>query len=266
MKLNEQLKTLYASRWGELCDSLQSVACREHTAVKPAYPFLLSMVRWENDRPVEKWYTDADLKVMVFGQETNSWTGKNDDFGVPPSPVFSSDVSMEAVMGIYEDFYTSYYQDGTFSYNGTRYGTFHYGLNRFTALLNAAFPDKRTAYVWNNLVKIGKSQGAGFCGEEIYSLGKNCFSVIRKEVDILKPDLLLFLTGTYDGRIRDNWHDAQFSALSSYAVNEAAQVMSSGLSVPAYRTNHPSARLPKGEMEARYRAIIDDFINICKND
>ena len=71
---------------------------------------------------------------------------------------------MEAVMGIYEDFYATYYHDGTFGYNGTRQGTFHYGLNRFATVLNACFPGKRIAYVWNNIVKIGKAQGTGFCG------------------------------------------------------------------------------------------------------
>ncbi len=259
MKLHEQLKALYASRWEELCNALQTMVCNGRTDVKPAYPFLLSLARWEGNRPTERWYVDADLKVMVFGQETNSWVGKNDDFGTPPSPIFSSDVSMEAVMGIYEDFYASYYHDGTFSYNGPRYGTFHYGFNRFVSLLNTAFPDKRIAYVWNNLVKVGKSQGTGFCGSDIYALERAHFSVVREEVNILNPDLLLFLTGTYDERIHDNWRDAQFSALSSYAVNEAAQVVSSEISIPAYRTNHPSAHLPKGEKDARLEAIVKDF-------
>ena len=77
MKLHEQLKALYASRWEGLCNALQTVACNGREDVKPAYPFLLSLVRWKDDRPTESWYADADLKVMVFGQETNSWTGKN---------------------------------------------------------------------------------------------------------------------------------------------------------------------------------------------
>ena len=259
MKLHEQLKALYASRWKELCDALQDVVCNEQTEVKPAYPFLLSLARWEGGRPSESWYADANLKVMVFGQETNSWTGESDDFGTPPSPVFSPDISMEAVMGIYEEFYATYYHDGTFNYNGPRYGTFHYGFNRFASLLNAAFPGKRIAYVWNNLVKISKAQGKGFCGAEIYALERAQFPVIREELNILKPDLLLFLTGTYDERIRDNWPDVQFSALPSYAENEVAKVISSEFTIPAYRTNHPSARSPKGEMEVRYGAIVDDF-------
>lgn len=260
MKLNEQLKELYASRWGRIGDSLQAVVCGEHVDVKPAYPFLLSLARWEGDQPTEDWYTGADLKVMVFGQETNSWKGDCDDFGTPPSPVFSSDVSMEAVMGIYEEFYATYYHDGTFNFRGPRYGTFHYGFNRFALLLNAAFPNKRIAYVWNNLVKIGKADGKGFCGAEIYALEREHFSVIQEEINILKPDLLLFLTGTYDECVRDNWPDAHFSALFPYAVNEAAQVTSSELSMPAYRTSHPSAHLPKGTMEARLEAIVKDFM------
>lgn len=260
MKLNEQLKELYASRWGRIGDSLQAIACGGHADVKPAYPFLLSLARWEGDQPAEDWYVDADLKVMVFGRETNSWKGDCDDFGTPPSPVFSSDVSMEAVMGIYEEFYATYYHDGTFNFRGPRYGTFHYGFNRFALLLNAALPDKRVAYVWNNLVKIGKADGKGFCGAEIYALEREHFSVIQEEINILKPDLLLFLTGTYDERIRDNWPDASFSALSSYAENEVARVISSEFSVPAYRTNHPSAHLPKGTMEARLEAIVKDFM------
>lgn len=259
MKLNEQLKTLYASRWGRIGASLQAVVCDEHADVKPAYPFLLSLAKWEGDQPTESWYTDADLKVMVFGQETNSWKGDCDDFDTPPSPVFSSDVSMEAVMGIYEEFYATYYHDGTFSFRGPRYGTFHYGFNRFVALLNSALSDRRIAYAWNNLVKIGKADGKGFCGAEIYALEREHFSVIQEEINILKPDLLLFLTGTYDERIRDNWPDASFSALPSYAVNEVAQVASSKFSMPAYRTNHPSAHLQKGEMEARMEAIVKDY-------
>ena len=264
MMLHEQLKALYASRWKELCNALQSVTCNGQAGVKPAYPFLLTPTRGEEGRPTESWYTAADLKVMVFGQETNSWAGKGDDFGTPSSPVFSPDVSMEAVMGIYEDFYATYYHDGTFGYNGTRQGTFHYGLNRFATVLNACFPGKRIAYVWNNIVKIGKAQGTGFCGAEIYAAERAHFPVVRKEVEILKPDLLLFLTGTYDEQICDNWNDAKFTPLQPYAANEATVVTATGVNAPAYRTNHPSARLPKGEMEARFRAIVDDFAKTLK--
>lgn len=261
MELNDRLKSLYASKWKDICHALQAVKESEQNATKPSYPFLLSLTRWENDEPDESWYADAGLKVMVFGQETNSWFGACDDFGTPPSPVFNPDVAMEAVMGIYENFYATYYQPSGFSYNGARYGTFHYGLNRFMSLLNTRFPDQSIAYLWNNIVKIGRAKSVGFCGKDIYEVQKLHFRVIEEEIDILKPDLILFLTGNYDNHIQDYWNDVKFTALSPFAVNEAASVSLPGVKIPAYRTNHPSARLPKEEKEARLEAIVNDFIN-----
>lgn len=260
MKLNEQLKSLYSSKWKETCTALQALTDTGQAVTKPSYPFLLSVVKWENDQPDENWYADADLKVMIFGKETNSWFGKCDDFGTPPSPVFNPDVTMEAVMGLYENFYATYYKPSGFSYNGTRYGTFHYGFNRFVSLLNARFPNKRIAYLWNNIVKVGKAEGSGFCGNEIYDAQKQHFMVIREEIDILKPDLILFLTGNYDRQILDCWNEAKFTALSSFSVNDVAKVSLPGLNIPAYRTNHPSARISKEEKEARLETIVNDII------
>lgn len=87
MKLLERLKVLYSSKYGELCDALQAMVCNGQYDVKPAYPFLLSLTRWENGQLTESWYTDIGLKVMAFGQKTNSWTGKDDDFGMPFSHI-----------------------------------------------------------------------------------------------------------------------------------------------------------------------------------
>lgn len=162
-------------------------------------------------------------------------------------------------MGLYENFYATYYKPSGFSYNGKRYGTFHYGFNRFVSLLNARFPNKRIAYLWNNIVKVGKAEGSGFCGNEIYDVQKQHFMVIREEIDILKPDLILFLTGNYDRQILDCWNEAKFTALSSFSVNDVAKVSLPGLNIPAYRTNHPSARISKEEKEARLETIVNDI-------
>lgn len=261
MILHEQLMSLYAGHWPALADALRLLVQGGTNGVKPSYPFLLSLAHWDG-QPDEGWYADADLKVMVFGQETNCWYGNCDDFGTPPSPVFSPEVSMEAVMGIYEDFYASHYEDGMFKYNGRRYGTFHNGVNRFLSILGGRFVGKRMACVWNNIVKLGKAEGSGFCGDDIYEAQKQCFMVADEEVRILKPNLILFLTGTYDSRICDAWPGAQFAALPSFAVEDVAKVALPGLDIPAYRTNHPSARLPKEEKEARYEAIVNDFKSV----
>lgn len=262
MRWNEQLVSLYASKWKGFCNACQALYSSGHSSVKPSYPFLLNLAYWNEGLPTESWYTDADLKVMVFGQETNGWVGAEDDFGTPPSPVFNPEVAMGAVMGIYESFYSDDYlknhQKG-FSFNA-RYGTFHNGFNRFASLLNAHCTGKQIACLWNNIVKIGKAEGSGFCGEEIYSLQLQHFNVVGREVEILKPDLILFLTGTYDSLISDCWNGAKFTALLPFAVNEVAKVTLPDVDIPAYRTNHPSARLSKEEKEKRLEAIVSDFM------
>lgn len=258
MKLHEQLEALYDSKWKEMSNAFQAVS--GNSSVKPAYPFLLSVFRYPG--PDESWYADADLKVMVFGQETNSWVGDKQDEPAFGTPVFNPDVPAGTVMGLHENFYATYYHQDGFSYNGTRYGTFHHGFNRFVSLLNAHCTGKRIAYMWNNIVKFGRAEGSGFCGEEIYNVQKQHFDVVAKEVEILKPDLILFLTGNYDSRICDSWPGTQFTALPPFAVGEVAKVMLPGVDVPAYRTNHPSARLPKEEKEKRLEAIVNDFMKV----
>lgn len=66
MKLNEQLKSLYSSKWKETCTALQALTDTGQAVTKPSYPFLLSVVKWENDQPDEEWYADADLKNHDF--------------------------------------------------------------------------------------------------------------------------------------------------------------------------------------------------------
>lgn len=259
MNLQNQLKDLYASHWDTLSNALQNIVNDKQAAQKPSYPFLLSITKWKDDKPYENWYTDADLKIMLFGQETNSWTGKIDDF--PPSTVYNSEVGMEAVMGIYEDFYASHYADGKFKYNGKRYGTFHYGANKFISTLENAFPGKKTACVWNNLVKIGKAEGRGFCGECIYNIVRTHFSVIREEINILRPDLIVFLTGSYDQILTDTFDGCTLKALHPFEGREVSCVSIPGIDIPAYRTFHPSARLAKGCMETYYLNIINHFKN-----
>lgn len=256
MELQEQLKELYAGMWDGLKDELGKIVGDKEENVKPAYPFLLSLAHWENGRPNENWYVDADVKVMIFGQETNGWSGEADDFGTPPSPIFNAEVTMEAIMAVYEDFYSSHYRGNGFRYNGNRYGTFHHGASRLMDLINVKFSGKRVSFLWNNVVKIGKASGAGFCGEKIYGVERMYFPVIKEEIKILKPDLIIFLTGSYDERLQDSLGNISFGALGEFSGQEVAKVVLPGIDIPAFRTYHPSARVSKELKEAIYRAII----------
>ena len=254
--MNEELRKLYNSKWSDLCKALKPIVEEERYVTKPAYPLLIDIGRWENGVPNEKWYSDADIRVMIFGQETNGWKGDADDFGVPPSPVFNPKISMGAVMGQYENFYETYHKEGTFSFNN-RYGTFHYGFSQLASLLNQKYEGKRISYVWNNIVKIGKSAGTGF-DSKIYSAEQQHFSVIKEETEILKPHIIIFLTGTYDDKIKDSFGDVAFLPVAPFSEKEVAKVELPGFGT-AYRTYHPSAIMQKDRREAYYNAIVESI-------
>lgn len=258
MNKNTKLQELYSSKWSGLCKELGRIVNDATKDVKPTYPLLIDIGQWVDDVQNESWYTDADLKVMVFGQETNEWAGECDDFGTPPSKVFDPGISLGAVCGVYENFYKSHYTGKEMLYNGNRYGSFHYGFNKLMAAFNQHFPDRNIAFVWNNIVKIGKAKDRGFPCNDIYDIERKHFDVIKEEVGILQPDVIVFLTGTYDERIKDVFGNVTFEPVAPFARNEVAKVSLPEFNIPAFRTSHPSARLQKGEMERRYECIINN--------
>lgn len=256
--MNKELSELYASKWETLCSILKPIVNSEQHKVKPAYPLLIDIGRWENNVQNEKWYSEADIRVMIFGKETNGWKGREDDFGNPPLPIFNPAISVGAVMGVYEDFYKSHYLGYKFKYNANRYGTFHYGFTKFISLLNEKYPTKQIGYIWNNIVKIGRAEGRGFSGNEIYSIEQQYFHVIPKEVEILKPNIVIFLTGTYDDKIKVNFGESIYSPIFPFAEKEIVRIELPNVDF-AYRTYHPSAHLLQGKMDEYYQAIIKDI-------
>ncbi len=69
MKINEDLKRLYINKFSseEPCvlQQLRAKRCFNKENERPAYPLLLKVD--------ERSLAQADLKIMIFGQETNTW-------------------------------------------------------------------------------------------------------------------------------------------------------------------------------------------------
>ena len=59
------------------------------------------------------------------------------------------------------------------------------------------FPGKRVSLIWNEISKLSKRKGEG--GEAVnafeHDIEKRFFHVIPEEIKILKPDIIIFLTG-----------------------------------------------------------------------
>lgn len=81
--------------------------------------------------------------------------------------VFDPEISLGAVAGIYENFWSSHYRDGKFDFRN-KYGSFHYGLNQIISLIDAKFAPMRVGYIWNNIIKTGKAKGSKRPSSAIY--------------------------------------------------------------------------------------------------
>ncbi len=244
----------YKSKWQDLCDALK---VKIDEGIEPSFPLLIDIGRWEEDGQKEDWYTKADLKVMLFGSETNQWKGAEDD-GEPQ--VFQPDIaSVESGMGTYENFYKTYYNDGEFNYRSK----FHPGISVFTKLLNESNPDKKISYIWNNLYKLGKAKETGKIPASLKHVENTHFEVIREEIRILKPDIIVIFSLNEEARISEILGNITLEELLPNKLNKATKINNSLDSLLVYRTEHPASRskgVDKSVREENYQAIVNDIM------
>ncbi len=230
--LNDVYEKLYPNLKQEL-DKINSVLEKDGEDTEQATnPLLLKI---DDD------YANADTKIMFFGQETNGWLGEQND------GVFLGEI--EPVLDLYEEFYLN---GGCYSYGGQ----FWNGINRLKSLINEKFPNKKFGYVWNNVVKIGKCD-KGF-PHKINHITNEHFNVILQEIDILKPDILIFLSGPYyDGELKKIFGDYKETELGDFDIRQLCKISSSNLKL-AFRTYHPNY-LWRNDIDNYFNTLIDEI-------
>ncbi len=124
-------------------------------------------------------WSDSQMKVMIFGQETNFWGGE-----VSPNGIFCN--LTNDLINIYEEFYL---RDNM--YPSPFWNTFR----EIKTSIKYKYPS--ASFIWNNVVKIGRL-GKGYV-PKVRDISVSSFNVIPDELQILKPDLIIFLSGpNYD--------------------------------------------------------------------
>ncbi|WP_278582332.1 hypothetical protein [Prevotella denticola] len=245
--LNERLTKLYEDHWDKFCKEVKK------SNICIGYPFLLSTCQWKGNLPTERWYTDSDLKVMVFGQEPNKWHGidRCDDFN-STSQFYTGDKpeTVGSIMSIYENFYATRYLPNCnkwyFDEKGQKNTFLVKGINNFMSqfddIVHAFNPNLRTVCMWNNISKLSTIDGKPV-DEHTHNIERKIFSeIIAQEIEILHPDIILFLTGRYDTYIKENLGltDEDFIPFSEFSIHDVAKVTIPGVKF-AYRTCHPNA-------------------------
>ena len=175
--MNNQLKEIYETAFEKLSSKLMEYNEKVAYAQKATNPFLIKVP--EN-------YNDFSNKIMIFGQETNSWCGECGD-----KSAFSN--KLEKSIQIYQQFYLD---GGINRYKGPFW-------NEFKRIKNQVSKTKNAVIVWNNINKIGRI-GKGNL-QPINKIQFENFNVIRDEIRLLKPNIIIFLTGhDYDFFIENN--------------------------------------------------------------
>ncbi|MCA1033089.1 MULTISPECIES: uracil-DNA glycosylase family protein [Bacillus] len=207
MMINKQLYNLYEKYYPGMLSSLEGNNLSN--------PLLLKI----ND---EEQYQKADLKVMFLGQETNTWEGS------------LGSKSIEELLGTYSRFFG---EGKCFRYGGPFWNT----VKDYTGDIKEAYPDKRVEIVWNNLIKLGKENSKGAPKKSLVAIQKEAFPVIREELEILKPDVVLFFTGPrYDQYLKAEWPNLTYHPLAHEPAGKLARLKGGSLHPQAFRTYHPN--------------------------
>lgn len=271
--LNDKLVNLYGSKIPGLYAAVKPLFDNKD-AVKPALPLLIEL----ND---DESYEKADLRIMVFGRETNNW---NDQEHRKHYPFFTynfeisttedilnevrgrhyDDDLVDNEIGIYGicDIYNSYFHQ-----KGGRQSPFSRRTYSLINMLRSRIPSKNIEYIWNNVSKIGcggKDFGRS-CRKptaEIRDIEREYFNVVAEEVKILKPDVIIFLTGFYgDREIKEKFGltDSNFHPVKEGIFLD--RIDFPGVKYAA-RTIHPSQPgVPKEYFETHFNTLIEEIIS-----
>ncbi|WP_395734598.1 hypothetical protein [Prosthecobacter sp.] len=165
-------------------------------------------------------YETSKLKVAYFGQETNGWEGP-----------FAETKGVDHLQQVYHDFVNI----KSFEYGGQYWNGVKSFQNAFLEL------DSSSRFTANNLVKIGKAWDRGSPPESVIDWQSHWFEVIREELKILKPDVIIFLSGpNYDRHIETIFGKVTFEAVNARPARELSRVVAEGLPRNSFRTYHPN--------------------------
>ena len=223
MNINNQLEKLYEKHWdnfikeGELLNLKNSL----NEKLQLVNPLLIK---------VDEEYVNADIKVMIYGQETWGWH----KLGTP----------IKDEMNHYLRFCIN-----ERVWQKKKKSAFWKAFKFFQKELNEYYSDKKVSYIWNNISKVGRKKGRGVT-HQIRELERRTFPIVLEEIKILNPDIVIFLTGNRNHDIQFHFEDIKFENIVLNATLKSikgkktfkpvAKVISKSLPNKSIKLYHPS--------------------------
>lgn len=220
--MNNALKELYSEKWNNL------IANSKET--NAAYPLLIQ---------VSEEYENADIRVMIVGQETDGWVGQLEQ----------NDKTIEKIQNAYFEYlYKNKKKNRRPFWNRKNFRYYKEELTK-------KYSPKKIACIWNNVNKIGK-KSRGKPTNKIMELEKQYFDIFEKEINILAPDIVIFTTG-------DRHIPVEHKKIKPVCKEPVSQVVFTNYpNIFAVRTYHPNAKIKDGKKHLKEQALKLIYKNI----
>ena len=174
-------------------------------------------------------YQKAQYKIMVIGQELNG------GFGIKEEPRISMLDNLKAQ------------SKKPIKRNFSKFANFSV---KFCKSMNKINRDISSYFIWAEIRKFSywkspkdKSRKPKKpLSEEVQNIIDKKFNILKDEIKIINPDIVLFLTGhDYDCYIKTQLEGVDFKAVKGYKENQFARVEHEVLPEKSFRIYHPNA-------------------------
>jgi len=267
MSITNQLSDLYGSELYGRTDIFDTIE-RYNDSVDDksdavSWPLLLSGNDYHGSWPqsvTSQNYQSADIKIMIYGQETLGWgwDRKRD--------AYNRHVPFKSIVDAYDNFFLS-------GCSLNSYGSpFWIFIRDIIELLAERNSDKKFGYLWNNVIKMGCNSGKkglpankANCKKFYDSIIKPYFHpLVAKEHEILKPDYIVFLTGpNYDNAIVDIFGKPQRDSFSGFDEKHLCEILIPNVK-KSIRSYHPGYLRRKKHTDKYLDRIVDEITRDIK--
>jgi hypothetical protein len=192
-------------------------------------------------------YELCATKILIIGQETNGWGCLKDLF-------------LDDLLKDYNDFALGQNANFNGCYQGKSYLTSPFWNFSRSFFKNITHLDRKNkGFLWTNISKFDINCTTP--PEELLNANPEGFWLLKKEIEIIKPDITIFLTGQkYDLWMKE-YLGVSFDEIYSNEKTNIHKVMDRDgfLPLKSYKVAHPNTLYWAGQ----YKIILNELLNIC---
>lgn len=205
--VQNQLRALYERQLGSL---VKGIALLPESR-RLSFPLLINLEAGS--------YLTSAVRLAIVGQETFGWVGDGRELGRPGA--------LDRALDSYREFAFGR------QYNASPFWVACHQLYR--GLNHLGEPN---GFAWTNILKLDEADRRP--APDLEDLLLQHFNVVPEELDILKPDVVVFLTGPdYDGILERTFAGVKYLPLGTDPIRVIAQLSHPRLPEATFRTYHP---------------------------